>query len=216
MQRNSVNNKHYSEKQPCSSTRNNELMTATISSAEFLKEVEQSITDYDKLNQLLDLGTDINYRNEADGNTALAIATHKNDIELVDFILWSGADPLLTNDKGLTPRDQCEIGSAIFYSLLDFELHFSAMYGDLPLVKKICQENALVNFQGPMGYNALLLAIESDQTEVVEFLLSMGADLEVRTLDGKSPHNLAQSEKIKSMLVEAKIIPKNSPRFFDS
>ncbi|KAL1488388.1 hypothetical protein ABEB36_014862 [Hypothenemus hampei] len=106
---------------------------------------------------------------DADQNTALTIAIleHKNDI--VQYLIKSGSDIKLKGLDGMT----C--------------LHMAAKSGNLEACKIILRSNTyhcdFVNIQDDGGWTSLVWACEHGHLDVVKFLISQGANINLRDVE---------------------------------
>ncbi|XP_035217406.1 cortactin-binding protein 2-like isoform X2 [Stegodyphus dumicola] len=66
--------------------------------------LNSKVLDLKVLNLLLDAGCDVNHQND-NGFTALHLACSEGNLDLVQFLLLNGADPLITTYNGILPHD---------------------------------------------------------------------------------------------------------------
>lgn len=134
------------------------------------------------------------------GNTPLMCAIVRGQVAMVRLLLDRGADPNQTNRHLCTAlhfaaarREQHEIVSLLLAhqarpnaaSLFGITpLHFAAISGDLPTARLLCDAGAALEVADAAGYTAFLWAVEKDQAEMLEFLLSRGANRRAVT-DGR-------------------------------
>jgi ankyrin repeat protein len=160
------------------------------------------------IKKTLESGTDINFQNEQ-GYTALMYAVEEQHDRIVEYLLGQGADPLLKNHCCKIASDLVSPYSSLYPILKDFELLFATKNNELHAVKMIIEAGALVNFQGPKGYSALMIAVEQKSQALIEYLLSIGADLEQTQTEGRTVFDLVSDLEILNMLKNA--ITTNAP-----
>ena len=108
--------------------------------------------------KLLELGANPNsYRND---NPAIAVATEKRNIEMIQLLLEHGADiDLKTKRKGLTP------------------LMIASRDGNIDIVKFFLDAGADINAVNHNGNNALKVAVQSGQIDVVKEIIKRNSIL---------------------------------------
>ena len=117
--------------------------------------------DADALRALLDQGVDVNLT-EADGTTALAWASYRDDIESADLLIRAGADANLANDLGATA------------------LWAASQNGSETMVGRLLEAGADPNAALMVGETPVMVAARSGYPDVVEQLISAGADPDAR------------------------------------
>jgi len=101
------------------------------------------------------------------GSTALFITAWNGHVEVVDFLIKSGADLSIKNSDGWTA------------------LHSAAAKGHLECVKLLAQTDpTTINELTNKGSTALYLAAQIGLVEVVDLLIKLGADLLIRNSVG--------------------------------
>lgn len=110
---------------------------------------------------LLNAGADVNKRSnkQLKENTALIIATHKNNESIVDLLFKYGADPNIKNLMGETGL-----------------MHAIPFNTDTNIFKKYIKHGADVNVQDNNGSTPLILAVIKNKPMFVEELLKARAD----------------------------------------
>ena len=101
--------------------------------------------------ELIEAGADVNIA-KTNGETVIALAADSNNIEMVELLLDSGADPNTTAHHGLTPLSQAE-SPRIIELLLEHGANpnIPDSDGDLPIVARISNrdlESTLVLYRG--------------------------------------------------------------------
>ncbi|XP_026164004.1 ankyrin repeat and SOCS box protein 2-like isoform X2 [Mastacembelus armatus] len=110
----------------------------------------------------------INKRTER-GESALLVASNRNQLTCVQVLLENGADPSITNyDKETPLYKACEKNSAAMVALL-------------------LNNGAEANTQCIQGYTALQEAVVRNNVEICEMLLKAGAKLNLCNMYGISP-----------------------------
>jgi ankyrin repeat protein len=178
-------------------------------SSQNTKEVVQYLSQYVK---------EINHKNK-DGKTALTYAVHKNSPEVVAFLLEKGAEvnvldkeknnltyyllrnfnsekPLRFNEKlALLQKKGFDVlkpqsnGNTLFHLALDTN--------NLSLVKYANSLGVNVNQKNKEGISPLhVAAMKAKNTEILKYLISIGADKSQKTDFEESVYNLAQENEI--------------------
>ena len=150
---------------------------------------------------LLNNGADVNAQDTATGYSVLHWAILMDNKELTELVLAAGADLNGKSSTGETPLDIAAYGvsPAIGELLLEkgaeiSSLRAAAFVGDLAKVQTFIQEGVDVNQKsGMIEGTALHAAAASGYKEIVEFLISKGADVNTQNRGGLTPLNLAQS-----------------------
>lgn len=145
---------------------------------------------------LLDRGANIDAQDTNVGCTAIDIACGAGQIELVKFLLDSGADPNLPNKKGTHtidavvcyPRNGIPHGPELLQLLLDAGadpngrsgdgwpvICGAAWYGNCEEIKILLQHGADVNAKRNDGSTALDCANKAGMTDIAELLRANGA-----------------------------------------
>ncbi|HHF7349552.1 TPA: ankyrin repeat domain-containing protein [Legionella feeleii] len=176
-------------------------LTVEERSSLLLQELAGSMeANAERIDELLDSGADINYQNSK-GFTALMLAVDAGNERIAEYLLRNGANPLLRNKRGCTARQLASQHSGLSHILKAYELITATMNADLPAIKALLRtDNSIIDFQGPGGYSALLIAVEQNMTEVVNYLLAQGASLEITSEKGEGVFELVNSEEIMKLL----------------
>jgi ankyrin repeat protein len=115
-----------------------------------------ALHDIRVLNMLIDLGENIDARDDV-GNTPLIAAAATGSVENVDTLLRHGADPNASNNSGDTP------------------LFVAAQNGPSQIVQELLEKGASVNNTNHAGKTALFVAARSGHVTIVHELLEHGA-----------------------------------------
>jgi ankyrin repeat protein len=79
----------------------------------------------------------------------------------------------------------------------DSVLHIAVMNGNLKHVKILVENGAGVNFKGDMGYTPLHNAILARHRNIIDYLLSVGSDKNIKNEFGISSREMARDYGIK-------------------
>jgi len=101
---------------------------------------------------------------EADGTTALHWAVRQDDVELVERLLKTGADPKAANRYGVTP------------------LHLAAVNGSAVLIERLLKAGADPNAPGADGETALMSVARGGHVDAAKVLLEHGAAVDAREM----------------------------------
>jgi hypothetical protein len=164
------------------------------------------------------LGAPVNLK-DINGYTPLHIAVERDRLDLVEYLLVSGAEPKLkTNLTDLTPLHlAAESASPEILAILlerDVEcdvldrhdnspLHLAVSSNKLENVQKLLQACSEVNFANNNRQTPLHLAVEVDQIDMVNDLLQAGADPNARDVLNKSPLDYVQPDAQNSAAISA-------------
>ncbi len=123
---------------------------------------------------LLTNGADINVKtseivispNQRTAGSSLVVAANRGELPMIQLLLTNHADITITDDKGCTP------------------LHVAAKLGNVPVMAELLAQGADVDLRGSgsetRGWTPLLMAVNANQKEAVEFLLKNKADPNAR------------------------------------
>ncbi|CAB0040997.1 unnamed protein product [Trichogramma brassicae] len=127
------------------------------------------------------------------GNTLLHLAVCKGKLKMAGLLLRRGADPNLTNEKGLTPLH-------IISQEYDDDGKFLETF--FAINDKVGR-TVLVDIQNSKGDTALHLALTSDNKKAAELLLRRGANPNVANKEKSTPlHVVCQKEDDEEDLVK--------------
>ena len=151
--------------------------------------------DFESVRSFVDDEIDVNIK-RADGATALAWASHWNDIETATILIQAGADPNIGNDLGVTPLMLASTNrSAPMVNLLltagadpgpartngETALMHAARAGDVTVVRALVAHGADVNAQTSRGVTPLMFAAAEGHAPITRVLAETGAALSART-----------------------------------
>jgi ankyrin repeat protein len=173
--------------------------------------------DMEALKSLVENGTDVNYQDPQYGTTALMLACNygftdmakfllehgakvniqakngataltgaaQQSLELVQILLDKGADIQLKTEEGITAFTNSIIGvlrGSVTTEVAELLLEKGANVDEAP------------EKGGAAGYTCLMMAVRNDKPDLVKFLVSKGAKLDVTAKDGATPLSLAEKE----------------------
>jgi hypothetical protein len=115
---------------------------------------------------------------ETDGSSALMIASQDGHTKVVRYLLAHGAD--VNAHSKTKPIDRTALMAA------------ASNGGHPEIVHLLIEQGANVNVRGELGWTALIWAAREGDIETVKYLLSQGADPNVKALDGKSTVELTK------------------------
>tara|TARA_R110000868_G_scaffold130880_5_gene340781 strand:+ start:4612 stop:6744 length:2133 start_codon:yes stop_codon:yes gene_type:complete len=153
-----------------------------------------------KIDEFLEAGAKIDCQNSY-GFTALMVAIEKGNEEIAEYLLMSGANPLVKDIKGKVASDYTSRNSTIYQIIKGCELLLATRRGDLVAADALLSANeALINIQGPKGYTCLLAAVENSLVDMVEFYLGRQANMSILCDDGCGVFDLVTNDKIFELL----------------
>lgn len=112
--------------------------------------------DAASLSRFLARGTAVDVRDDQ-GESLLAIAAARRNVEAAGLLLDAGADPNAADPRGWRP------------------LHFAAMMNDLRMVRLLLSRGADVNARAWRGLTPLTMALQSGNGDLARLLLAAGA-----------------------------------------
>ena len=158
--------------------------------------------DSETARQLIDEGVDVN-TSRADGATALLWATHWDDLDLVNRLLAAGADVNATDDHQVSALERAAENASLAMTkkLLSAgananaaqtsgltPLMTAAETGNVNVVKALLTHGAEVNAETfETKSTALMWAVAEQHTEIVQLLLTAGANARTSTEKGFTP-----------------------------
>ena len=108
------------------------------------------------------------------------------------------------SDEGQQPLSSSDLNR----QMLDGEaiIHRVARYGDVSELKLLIEYGANLELKGDLGYTPLLEAISAGKVENVLYLISVGADINAKTVYDDSVIDLADrtNSKLHDLLVKIK------------
>ena len=118
--------------------------------------------------KLIEVGANINARNDLSGATPLHMAAQRGRLEFAKMLLAHGADPMITDDRvhlfAEDPKLRELLGGP------SDKLHVAVKNGTLQDVASLCASNPeLVAAEDGKGDTPLLVALELKKMDMVEF-----------------------------------------------
>lgn len=175
----------------------------------------------DVVRELVERGADVHIRGRK-ANTVISAAAYMGNPEMVSLLLKKGADPLLVDQFGKSAM--CYAAGRGFDDvvsvLLDGGVDVNARYGNglsalmwaaghsvdagnnsaIRVIKLVTARGAQIDARDNRGRTALMIAAELGYEEVVDALLGHGADPSLVDNSGKTPHDLATTESLRTRL----------------
>ncbi|TGM03078.1 ankyrin repeat domain-containing protein [Leptospira barantonii] len=145
--------------------------------------------DLDKVRSLISQGEDVNAVGEC--YNALSIAVNDKNMELIELLLSKGSNPNVRNYecfRSIPYVGRFPIGrdTALIYS------------GNLEITKALIGAGADPNILDINGYSPLQRAVINGYTDIAEYLISKGANVNLFDKDGKNIHLKAANSIQKS------------------
>lgn len=152
--------------------------------------------DVEMINYLLEIGIDINLKDQTSRQNVLHVAAQSNSAEIVKLLLEK--EPEVTEDyEGKTPtaigilNDNIEIVRLFPVdngknSDGQTMLHLASDRGNIKIVNYIYNEINGVNEKDRKGRTPIFYAAKGGHTEVFEFLINCGAHIDDITTDGET------------------------------
>lgn len=175
----------------------------SVLNQKFHEEMNKFPPSMRKINEWLKKGANINYQSEEDGYTALMMAIDTSNEQLAENLLKKLADPFLQNADGDTASDLASRNSFIYTLLKSYELIYATSHHDLLKVKILIRQGANIECRHVSGYTPLLIAVEQNDYDLVEFLVAQSADLTVTRDDGQGVFDLCTDDDIRALLYAA-------------
>ncbi len=156
-----------------------------------------SDNDIDKVFSLLDSGADVNATNST-GYSPLMISIINGNEKIFLELLKEGADNGIVCVDGTNAMSLAIMRkNSRFIKLLNFYnkpnkvddegwplIVNTAANGDLSEVKVLLYGDADIDSTNPAGWSALMIAIKEGQTEIAEYLIEEGANLNIKAKRG--------------------------------
>lgn len=178
--------------------------------------------DIDRVNQLLNHGTNVNSVSR-NGDTALMRAAKNGQAETVQILLNHGADVNFVNIHGRTAlldaikegyttitqtllAHGADVNYVVEYSEVfgrddgATPLYYAVKYNQINTVQLLLDYGANINFVAPRKPPVLILAAQMGHTEIVRLLLEKGANKNIRNAEGKDAWKLSANLECKQLL----------------
>nr|KAF6397850.1 ribonuclease L [Rousettus aegyptiacus] len=115
--------------------------------------------DIERVQQLLDMGADVNFQDEDGGWTPLHNAVNNSTEDIVDLLLHHGADPCLRKNNGATP------------------FIIAGIVGNVELLKLFLSKGSEINEHDHNGFTAFMEAAWYGKVDALRFLYENGAEV---------------------------------------
>ena len=139
--------------------------------------------DIKAVKEMIASGIDINRQNERNGYTPLMIAAClRNHEEMAKLLISEGADVNAKKVNGTGVFTQCING--VLWKSVTLEL------AEILLSRGVDIDEARTS-GGSQGFTNLIMAVDSNNEEVVRFLIKNGANVNAKTRDGDTALSLA-------------------------
>ncbi|XP_048245484.1 ankyrin-1-like [Haliotis rufescens] len=142
----------------------------------------------DMMDILIAAGSDVNHQTFTGKMSALYLASSKNDIATVKYLLNHGANVDL---KGMDDSTA---------------LHLAILVDHQNMVKLLIQNGARIDTKDPLGITPMHLACRAGNTEILNMLLENKADINVPNALGEQPLSIAayyDSREVVNVLISA-------------
>ncbi len=140
---------------------------------------------------LLAKGADVNLKGHGDYTPLMYAAESAKTTEIMELLIEKGAD--------INPIAQDGVNAlikAIFGVLSDS--------GSIDAVKLLIEKGMDVNYaieaENAKGFTALMFAVRWGKIDVIEYLISVGADVNVKDSEGVTPLSIAEEEKFTEII----------------
>jgi hypothetical protein len=143
-----------------------------------------SLDNADMIRLLVAAGADVDAR-DVYGNTALTAAAFDGGARAARALLDLGADPNSEDENGATP------------------IYHAAGFGEDEILRMLLDAGADPDAPASVGQTPLILAALADEADAVRMLLEAGADFGKRTARGETALDVAASEAIRRLLIDA-------------
>lgn len=174
--------------------------------------------DIDDVRKAIKAKADLNARYTS-GYAPEEYCSSEDDIEILDLLLNSGADPNLKVEGGVpliisaaeydnTPAVESLVQHGADANQKDSDgntpLCIAAKNKNYEMADFLIKSGADVNAKGQNGFTPLLFAIQSKDSKLVTYLIKAGADTNVASANGDTPASLAGTNRnLKSALKKA-------------
>ena len=134
------------------------------------------------LETLLSVGPDLDHVDDF-GDTALSLSIP--NINIIETLLKRGANPNIED------------------SIRQTVLMKATLYPDV--LKLLIRNGADINKRDHIGDSALMLAVFREHITSVQILLEAGANIDYKTVNGRSAFDYAKSNEMKTLLLSGRI-----------
>ncbi len=164
------------------------------------------------IKSMLDEGADIDYQDNQFGFTPLMAALDIQQDSTAAYLLKNGANPFLKNKLGKTAIDFASPGSVVFKTLkakqkekelnqepmqvkLNREFHeeVASISAQAKKIRSLIDKGAFIDYQDSNGYSTLMLAVDTQNDRIVQYLLRLGANPLLKNKYGERASDMAIS-----------------------
>jgi uncharacterized protein len=138
------------------------------------------------------------------GATPLFLAAEVNNFDVIKVLVEAGADPLLASDRGTTPLIMATGGGTDVQRERAPEERATA----IETVKFLVEHGADVNAAGQYGWKALHAAAYQGMNDVIEYLVSKGANIDQKDEFGQTALSISLSVLTKDIGARRLQIPR--------
>jgi ankyrin repeat protein len=149
-----------------------------------------------------------------EGTTPLLRAIIEGHLETATLLLKKGADANVTLN-GLTTLQLAMIGSGfanknsnpeivkllLQYKLESHQIHLAACFGDIQKIEECLKDGTKIDEKDTANFTALHYAVSGGHVDVVKFLLSNGANVNVKSINGWTPLRFTLTAKMAELLI---------------
>ncbi len=144
-----------------------------------------------------------------DGATPILLAAEVNNTEVVKALLDAGADPRITTEQGMTPLIMAAGGGTDIQRARAPEERAMA----IDTVKLLVERGGVdITAAGQYGWTALHAASYQGLTDVIEYLVSKGADVNEMDSFGQTPLSIALAVLVQDIGARRLQIPRRYRR----
>jgi ankyrin repeat protein len=144
-----------------------------------------------------------------DGATPILLAAEVNNTEVVKALLDAGADPRITTEQGMTPLIMAAGGGTDIQRARAPEERAMA----IETVKLLVERSGVdITAAGQYGWTALHAASYQGLTDVIEYLVSKGADVNEMDSFGQTPLSIALAVLVQDIGARRLQIPRRYRR----
>ncbi|CAH0549306.1 unnamed protein product [Brassicogethes aeneus] len=145
---------------------------------------------------LINQGADVNLRGGENNRTALDFVAATGNVKMANVLVSNGADINAQDINGYWPlmfaiiTNQTETAEFLINQGADVNLgsnkdkrtvlHEAAFTGNVTMANVLVSNGADLNAQDINGYSPLMFAVDNNHTEIAEFLINQGADVNLR------------------------------------
>jgi len=133
------------------------------------------------------------------GQTPFLRAALAGDITLMRLLLAKGADPNIPTQAGTTA-----LMAAAGVNWMTGQTYTESKEASMEALKLCLEEGGNVNAKNSMGVTAVIGAANRGSDDMIEFLVSKGAKLDIKDNEGRTPFNWAEGVFLATNAPEAK------------